>query len=378
VTGREKIEAALSPGGIDEVPVVICYEDIYYRDHWDELVPLPWWYRFSPNVEDQMTWQRQAVTKTPQDWFSLDSCASRAEREATRIEERPDGVFLVNADTGSRTRLQRPTIGGWNPTAISRHVEPPHLPETVEQVDALIAPAPRFDAESFIADGRGDLAWAMLADFGRELFPMGYTTSPLWRCYYLWGFEGLMVLVAERPDLVRHACHRLLDHCIAQVRQAAALGAAAIFIEECMTDMVSPAAYGQLNVPITRRLIDEIRSLGMKSVFYYCGDPAGKWDHLFAVGADALSLEEGKKGFEIDIEEIVERAAGRCAILGNLDAVGVLQEGDDEQLKSEITRQIAAGRRNGGRFIMSIGSPVTPGTPVERVQQYCRMVHECT
>jgi uroporphyrinogen-III decarboxylase len=45
-------------------------------------------------------------------------------------------------------------------------------------------------------------------------------------------------------------------------------------------------------------------------------------------------------------------------------------------LRAEIARQIAAGRRNGGRFVLSLGSPVTPGTPMERVRRYCDLAHE--
>ena len=35
-----------------------------------------------------------------------------------------------------------------------------------------------------------------------------------------------------------------------------------------------------------------------------------------------------------------------------------------------------AGRKNGGRFVMSLGSPVTPETPVARVRLYTDLVHE--
>jgi uroporphyrinogen-III decarboxylase len=63
-------------------------------------------------------------------------------------------------------------------------------------------------------------------------------------------------------------------------------------------------------------------------------------------------------------------------VLGNLDAIGVLQGGSEDALRSEIARQIAAGRRNGSRFVMSLGSPVTPATPVERVRLYCELAHE--
>ncbi len=57
----------------------------------------------------------------------------------------------------------------------------------------------------------------------------------------------------------------------------------------------------------------------------------------------------------------------------NLDATG---QGTEEELRREMSRQIATGRRNKGRFVMSLGNPVTPGTPVGKVKLYCELVHE--
>ena len=198
----------------------------------------------------------------------------------------------------------------------------------------------------------------------------------MWVTYNLWGFAGMMTLIASRPDLVRRACGRYLTGVLRQVTEAAALGARAIWIEECLTDMISPAAFASLNAPVVRQLVEGIAAEGMKSIYYYCGDPGGKWEHILAIGADALALEESKKGFTIDIAEVAERVRGRCTLLGNLDAIDLLEKGSDEDLRREIERQIEAGRRNGSRFVMSLGSPVTPGTTAERVRRYCDLVHE--
>jgi len=376
VTGREKIQAALSGQGTGEFPAVICYEGIYYRDHWDALTSRPWWYVQSYDLDRQLAWLGEAFAATPQDWFALPVFPPRARRQATRIEQRPDGVYRVDRRAPAAERLRRPVVGGWDLQGLSRRVESPRLPETTDEVDRAIPPPQEFDAEGFLAAGRGDLAAALLEEFGKERFPMGYTTGPLWSGYGTWGFEGLMTLVAERPDLVERACRRNLAHCLLHVRRADALGAAGVWIEDCMTDLVSPAAFAELNVPFLQQLTGEIRRLGMKSVYYYCGDPADRWELLFSAGADAIALEEGKKGFVIDIEEAVDRAAGRCAVLGNLDAIGVLEGGSEADLRAEIARQLAAGRRNGGRFIMSLGSPVTPGTSTERVRRYLDLAHE--
>jgi len=160
------------------------------------------------------------------------------------------------------------------------------------------------------------------------------------------------------------------------VREAKALGAAGVWLEECLTDMISPAMFAEMNVPLVADLVAAIRAAGMHSIYYYCGNPHDRLDLLLSAGADALALEESKKHFSIDIEDIVDRVQGRCTILGNLDAIHLLEHGSEPELRAEVARQLAAGRRNGSRFIMSIGSPVTPGTPVEKVRLYCDLVHE--
>jgi len=73
------------------------------------------------------------------------------------------------------------------------------------------------------------------------------------------------------------------------------------------------------------------------------------WELLLDSGADALSLEESKKGFSIDIEEVVDRLQGKMTLFGNLDTVGVLEQASDAELKAEVARQLAAaGSATGG------------------------------
>ena len=376
MTGREKIEAALSAQGTPEIPAVICYEGIYLRDHWAQVTDCPWWYLHAPDMERQLAPRRQEIERTGQDWFDLWLCPSREDREAVRLDVRPEGVFRVDGRTGEETRLEPPRIGGWSPEGGLHSVQAERLPETLAEVDEVIPAAPSTDARRIVAEGRDELARRLLDEFGAQLYPIRHIATPLWRCYGYWGFEGLMTLVAARPDLVERACERLLACCIEEAHIAAALGAAGIWLEECMTDMVAPKAFETLNARFVRELVRAVRSAGMRSVYYFCGNPAGKWDLLFSVGADALSLEESKKGFDIDVEEAVDRAAGRCAVLGNLDAIHLLPSASEEVLRAEIARQIAAGRRNRGRFLMSLGSPVTPGTSVERVRRYCELVRQ--
>ena len=376
MTGREKIEAALSAGGTPEIPAVVCYEGIFVRDHWEQLTDHPWWYAQAPDLERQLAWRRDAIPRTGLDWFHLASGLDREQRSRVSIEVREDGVYWIDADTGSEQPLRRPEVSGWSAAGGLHSVRPSSVARTRDEVDAMVPlPVPRCPAERE-HEGRGDLAAALLSEFGSERYPMSSIGSPLWQCYQLWGFEGLMRLVADEPDLVEHAAQRFLAAGRRAVHDAAASGAAGIWVEECLTDMISPSAFARLSAPLVRQLVEEIRGAGMHSIYYFCGDPSGKWDQLLDAGADALALEESKKGFTIDIDDVVDRVQGRCAVLGNLDAMGVLARRGEADLRAAIAEQIRAGRRNGSRFVASLGSPVTPGTPAERVRLYCDLVHE--
>lgn len=143
-----------------------------------------------------------------------------------------------------------------------------------------------------------------------------------------------------------------------------------------MSDMISPAQCRDFSLKYVRPLVEAIREAGLWSVHYYCGRPDDRWEHLLDTGADALALEEGKKGFEVDMPRVAELVDGRMTLLGNIDAIAVMEHGSSQSLRAEIERQCEAGRRNRGRFVVSIGSPVTPGTPIARVREYCDIVHE--
>ena len=375
MTGRDKIELAFSPNGAPDIPAVICYEGIYYRDRWDDVTSCPWWYAHSNDLDEQLAWRADAIERLNQDWFVVPMCASRDDRAAVTVSERPDGVYRTDARTGESEKIERPPLGGHSLASRMGSVRPEALAATTEEIDELL-PLPADAPEDITESGRDDLAKMLLGGAARDLYPVYYIGSPFWALSSLWGFEGMMIMTATRRDLVRYATERALARAVHAVRQAALLGARAVWIEECLTDMISPSDFRDLNLPLLRAMVDAAHAARMKAIYYYCGNPADRWEHLFATGADALSLEEGKKGWTVDIDEVVDRAGGRCAVLGNLDAINLLPNASEDVLRHEVSRQLAAGRRNGGRFIMSIGSPVTPATPASRVRLYTDLVHE--
>lgn len=346
---------------------MLCYENVFFRDRWPQLTQQPWWHVYVSDGERQVQWERDIVSAIGQDWLQMFPWTPLQAEENTSIEIIPEGAFRVNQRTGRREKLEL-QHGGEG--ALDKR-EPPH--ESAEALDAAIFIPGK---DEVVRNRRRATAAGIVGEFGERLWTYRMVSSPLWRTYKLWGFEGMMTMIAMEPDLVRHACERFLELELVNIREAAEHGTQGIWIEECLTDMIGPRYYAELNMPYLRRLIDAIREAGMKSIYYYCGDPAKNWDMILSLGMDALGTEESKKGFSTEIDEIVDRVAGRYVVLGNLDAFNILQDGSDDQLRAAIQHQLDAGRRNRGRFIMSLGSPVTPDTPIERVRRYCDLVRE--
>src|SRR5512135_1904221 len=99
MTGRERVEAAFSRDGAAQLPVVICYENVFIRDHWPQLTSCPWWYLQAPDGDGQ-------------DWIHLFAFCTADERVDLPIEERAEGVYRCDPDTGNAEQLSPPQVSG--------------------------------------------------------------------------------------------------------------------------------------------------------------------------------------------------------------------------------------------------------------------------
>jgi uroporphyrinogen-III decarboxylase len=136
--------------------------------------------------------------------------------------------------------------------------------------------------------------------------------------------------------------------------------------------MISVAHFERFSLPYMREMVREIHGLGQKAIILYFGGIADRLEQLASTGADGLSMETSMKGYVNDIAEIARAIGDRVSLFGNVDPVGMLQKGSDEQLEAEMRRQADGGGSARG-FIMCTGSPITPATPLHRVQKFIQL-----
>ena len=345
--------------------MLLPYLGILLRDHRAGLTTLPWWAEAAGDVETRIQVARDFLATVPLDWMAAEMCPPRAWREAHRVLLEGGRAYLEDRRDGTRRELRPEPPGGSHSWVTA---------PSVRSRDDIERVLPPLSHEQMLADGRLDFARRAVAVFGEERFLFASIGAPFWLAYGCLGFEGLMTALVERPELLDPLLQRLIERCLETVRAYAAAGIDGVWVEDCYSsaDLISPEQWRRFALPHVERLIAETESLGLRAIHYYCGDIRDRLHDLVAVRPSALSLEESKKGFRIDLAQVAEVVRGRCALLGNLDAVGIVERADADALARALEAQAAVGRR-WPRFAFSLGSPVTALTPMSRVQEYVRL-----
>ena len=232
-------------------------------------------------------------------------------------------------------------------------------------VDALL---PIRSAEELEAQGAFAVTRILAARVGDRLPISCIAPTPFWSTYGLLGFQGMMVMMREKPALFAYLMERRGRQRMEMLKGLARAGVEYVWLEECLSsaDLISPRDYERFAFATTGPTIAEAKRLGLTVILYYCGDVIPRLPWLVRLGMDALAVEESKKGFSVDIADVIAAVGDACCVFGNVDAVQVMCEGSKEAIRAEVDRQIRLGQRARG-FVLCQGSPFTLDTPPDKV-----------
>lgn len=370
MTEKARVHAALEGKPVDRMPVTVLYNQLYHMDHFCELTGRPpWeaqrWVHLPPDEHLQL--YRQMVEAAPFEVLQPQEAPSRQARDEVEFVERDGVPYRHNLREGSWERLHTVSGHATDYTANeTRHVF------DLAEVNAQVRVTP---AEALLAAGHNDYVEAAVAAFGEDSFILsGGVAGTLYRCHEHVGLTNLFALLAEEPDLIDHLSRKILEQNIETIRMLAAAGGDAIYIDDATAtcDMISVGHFERFSLPYMQAMVREIHRLGQKAIIIYFGGIADRLEQIAAIGADGLLFETSMKGYVNEVGEIARRIGDRVSLFGNLDPVGVLQDGSDAEMEAEIVRQARAGRQARG-FLISTGSPITPSTPLARVRKFLEL-----
>lgn len=368
LTSKQSVLAALEGRPVGHNPVTVLYNQLYHLDHFEELTGEPQWRSRAWLHSTPDEYVRLFARMHAQASFEIlqpDCAPPRAIREVAEFIEVDGHHYRRDKRTGSRLPLLSPVSGH----AFDDRANETQYVFDKRDVDEGVKIT---NAKDLIARGDNDYIEAVVNKFGKDHFILsGGVVGVQYACSAYVGLTNVFILMAERPNFIDYLCHIILEQNIEIIRQLAVSDGDAIYIDDATAtrDMVSVRHYERFSLPYMQAMVEEIHRLGYKAILIYFGGIADRLDQIAAIGADGLQMETSMKGYVNDIEKTICHMGDHVTLFGNLDPVGVLQNGTDEELEIEMQRQAAAGRQGRG-FIMCTGSPITPSTPLSRVQKY--------
>jgi hypothetical protein len=372
-TSKERVFQVLrgeKPDRVPAAPGYLClflddFERAYYIDQYRRrmrgLSRYPVDHQEDTRFRARAIYQSYGIFKERPDWIEIGQGASRSWAERTTILAEDGVLYYEDRETGERRPMRDSPLPWGTMERAAEHDSTQDRWDTSgeirsqEQVDARL-PLP--DPGALLDRGDFDLPRQVVADYGDSTFITTILDTPFSDAYTLLGFQGLMLIQHDQPKLFHYLLERRLERTKRYMEAWAAVGIHGVYVEEVFTgaDIISPHAYDEYVFAYNRPYFRHMNGLGLLPIHYVCGDVVPRLDRMVQLDIAAVGVEESKKTFTIEIEEVVRQVDGRAAVLGNIDAVRYGPGATLEEMAAEAKRQLRIGQRAKG-FMLSTGSP---------------------
>ena len=367
MTSKERMLKALEGGVPDVVPVAPYFWGAEYT--W-KVAGVEIWELLYGDRELSFIANDRLQQRHPCDWMFLQGYGNgwladkKVERkgdrvfitdaDGTRYEFLKDGHQLVRADGQAEAR---PNTG-----IVDRDIK------TKADIGRIWGGPRKPRKETKIEISKDDGQRRLIDKYGDEILMVGGGISPFVQACYTLGFETSLVMLKENPEPFVYLMDRFYEDSLPGYERTAAYGYDAVLIAEswASVDIISPRQYADFAFPYQKAAIDAAHANGLKAILYSTGYLLPILPKMRELGADAITLEEGRKGDPMDIGEVREIMGPNQCIFGNFDAENVLLHGNRADIERDVIRQIDSAGRDGA-FIMGTGSPVCDDTDPEQL-----------
>ena len=204
---------------------------------------------------------------------------------------------------------------------------------------------------------------------GKGDLNFGGCEGPITAAGSVWGVENLMRNMIKNPDLVHKvlaACtNTIIDFCNAQIDA----GVQGIGLAEptASSTCISPQFFQDFAMPYIKKITRKVNSPAF--LLHVCGESqnlvkiVSKISPILIFSVDQVNLSAAK-------EEIGKKF---LCLLGNV-STGIMRRGTPNEVEVATKACIQNGAP-GGKFILSTGCDIAPGTPAENIKTLIRVGH---
>jgi len=202
---------------------------------------------------------------------------------------------------------------------------------------------------------------------GKDKIIEGWIEGPIAEGADLRGINTLMMDFFDDPPFVRDLFAFVIELELRFAREQLKAGADVIGVGDAAASLVGPDIYDEFVWPYEKKLVDGIHALGGKVRLHICGNTRRILEGMGKLGCDIVDLDS-----MAPISEARQKMGPQAILLGNLNPVAVLRNGDP----AGVTAAIAECHHQAGTpFIVGAGCEVPRDTPPENLHALCAYAH---
>lgn len=212
---------------------------------------------------------------------------------------------------------------------------------------------------------------------GDEIAVFGSVRGTFGFLFIALGLENLTYAMYDEPELLLEIIEAADDFWTRLGLKLIEAGCTALYVANDMgmngRTLISPDQLREFFFPSLRKQIATWKAAGGKVLFHSCGNVDAVLEELADMGIDALNNIQVHSG--MDLASVKQRIGDKVAIVGNVDATGIMC-GSDKALIDDAIRQVVETAGNDGGLIIATDHSFHEGIPQENVLYFLEKARE--
>lgn len=205
------------------------------------------------------------------------------------------------------------------------------------------------------------------AEIGQEVCLNYGLAGPLTLARSVMPIEEILKGMRKKPELVHQLLGEITLVLKRMVDRFADIPNLTYFIYDPVAsgDLISPKKYQEFALPYEKELVQHINQYTRDVALHICGDTSKELSLMADTGVAALSLDQ-----VVDLAFAKEQVGDRVILMGNVDPVKVLLQGNPDQVAQAVRNCYEKAGDSPKGFILRSGCGVPYATPKANIQAF--------
>ncbi len=195
---------------------------------------------------------------------------------------------------------------------------------------------------------------------------LGWVEGPAAEAADLRGAEAFLVDLIDDEDYACEVMDLCVENAIAFAKAQADAGCDMIAFGDAIASQVGPVLYEDLIQPREKRLVEALKTMGVKVKVHICGNITALLPGLADLRPDVLDCDH-----MVSLAKAREVLPAGTVLAGNLDPVETVMRGTPASIREAVRKAVDAA---GFPYFVNAGCEIPSGTPPENLKALCESI----